>query len=99
MVSEGFFRVGDVLFCGYPLLLLGRSISFLLWSDQVTSNRDFQGSYALLFCLLSVLDVPLVGAFLVHLLENVDQSSVDSGVFLQDEAVKVVLILEVAFIK
>ena len=40
-----------------------------------------------------------MGALLVYLLENVDQSSVDSGVFLQDEAVKVVLILEVAFIK
>ena len=49
--------------------------------------------------MLSVLDVPLVGAFLVHLLENVDQSSVDSGVFLQDKAVKVVLILKLALIK
>jgi hypothetical protein len=53
----------------------------------------------LLYCLLSVLYVPLVGALLVLLLENIDQSSVYAGVFLQDKAVKVVLILNLAFVK
>ena len=53
----------------------------------------------MLYRLLSVLYVPLVGALLVFLLENIDQSSVYAGVFLQDKAVKVVLILNLAFVK
>ena len=40
-----------------------------------------------------------MGALLVLLLENIDQSSVYAGVFLQDKAVKVVLILNLAFVK
>ena len=40
-----------------------------------------------------------MGALLVLLLENIDQPSVDAGVFLQNKVVKVVLILNLALFK